>query len=321
MPSFPKPKFPYTINLSKEIRALHKYRDDISAVKIPAASNKNLRVATWNIANLGAQERQDVHLKIIAEIISWFDVVAVQETKENAEHFEKIVSLAGKNYRFVFSDVAGNNERLAFIYDATKLQLLEEIAELSVPPADYSDIKIAGVSGSFAGFDRNPFIVSFAAGTFLFTLMTVHLYFGTDADPKSINRRCLEAYCVARAADLRANSKYTYRSIKNIFALGDFNLPKIDKEDKIYSALVARGLELPEHTSKVYSNLNNDKQYDQIAFLPGTKSLIQTNGIFPFDNIIFADLFKTKTPAEFRSYVKYYISDHRPMWIEINTKP
>src|SRR6266540_464908 len=288
------------------------------ALKIPAATSKTLRVATWNIANLGEQDREDSHLKIIAEIISWFDLIAVQETKENYEHFKKIVGFAGTKYKFIFSDAAGNNERLAFIYNSNKLKVLEEVAEYAIPPSDYGDIKITGVAATFNGFDRSPFLVSFSAGNFQFTLMTVHLYYGDDADPKKLGRRCLEAYAVARSADLRSKSKYTYNGITDVFAIGDFNLPKINKDDIIYKALVKRGLQLPDHTSLVYSNINNDQQYDQIAFLPGTKSRILSDGIFPFDNAAFADIYNTKTAVAFRGYIKYYISDHRPMWMELD---
>jgi len=318
MPSFPKPKFSHTVNLSKEIQALRNYMKSDAALKIPSATNKSLRIATWNIANLGEQDREDSHLKIIAEIVSWFDLIAVQETKENYEHFKKIVGFAGAKYKFIFSDAAGNNERLAFIYDSNKLKVLEEVAEYAIPPSDYGDIKITGVAARFNGFDRSPFLVSFSAGNFQFTLMTAHLYYGDDDDPKKLGRRCLEAYAIGRWADLRSKSKYTYNGITDVFALGDFNLPKIDKDDIIYKALVNRGLQLPEHTSLVYSNINNDQQYDQIAFLPGTKSRILSHGIFPFDNAAFADIFNTKTAAAFRGYIKYYISDHRPMWIELD---
>lgn len=318
MPSFPKPSFTHVVNLSKEIKAIRDYKNSKEDLKIPAATSKTLRIATWNIANLGAQDREEPHLKIIAEIISWFDVVAVQETKENYEDFKKIVALAGLKYKYVFSDAAGNNERMAFIYNSRKVKVLEEIAEYAIPPSDYSDIHITDVPAVFAGFDRSPFLVSFAAGKYQFTLMTVHLYYGDDTDKKSLNRRCLEAYAVARWADLRSKSKYTYNGIKDVFALGDFNLPKIDKDDIIYKALVKRGLQLPEHTSLIYSNISNDKSYDQIAFLPGSKSRILKHGVFPFDNALFEEIYNSKTPAVFRGYIKYYISDHRPMWMELD---
>jgi endonuclease/exonuclease/phosphatase family metal-dependent hydrolase len=318
MPSFPKPKFAHTVNLSKEIKAMRKYMKSADDLKIPRSSRTTLRVATWNIANLGEQDREESHLKIIAEIISWFDVIAVQETKENCEDFRKIAAYAGKKYKYIFSDAAGNNERLAFIYNRYKVKALEEIAEYAIPPSDYRYIKIKGVSESFAGFDRCPFLMSFAAKKFQFTLMSVHLYYGDDKDEKKLGRRCLEAYAVGRWADLRAKSKHTFNGITEVFAMGDFNLPKVDKDDIIYKALVDRGLLLPEHTSKVYSNINNDQQYDQIAFLPGSKRRVLKHGVFPFDNAIFADIYNTMTKVQFRSYIKYFISDHRPMWMELD---
>jgi exonuclease III len=318
MPSFPKPKFSYTVNLSKEIKALRKYRDSRDDLKIPRSKSTNLRVATWNVANLGAQEREEAHLKIIAEILSWFDIISVQEVKENSDQFRAIVGFMGKSYAFIFSDEGGNNERIAFIYKSRKIKLLQEVAELGIPPSEFRNIKITGVRETFQGFDRSPYMASFRSGTFEFTLLGVHLYFGDDTEEKSINRRCLEAYCVGRWADLRGRSKYSFNSIKNVFALGDFNLPMIDENDKIYKALVSRGLQLPDHTSKIYSNISNDKMYDQIGFLPDAKTRIISQGVFPFDNAVFADIYQNKTKAEFKGYIKYFISDHRPMWMELN---
>ncbi len=245
MPSFPKPTLSHTVDLAKEIQALRTYRDSKPDLKIPAPTTKTLRIATWNIANLGEQDRKISHLKIIAEMISWFDIVAVQECKENLEDFIKIVGFAGTKYKYIFCDASGNNERMAFIYNSSKVKMLEEIGEYAIPPSDYGDIKITDVVATFGGFDRSPFLVSFAAGKFQFTLMTVHLYFGDESDNKSLGRRCLEVYAVARWADLRSKSKYTFNGIKDVFALGDFNLPKIDKDDIIYKALVKRGLNCP----------------------------------------------------------------------------
>ena len=204
---------------------------------------------------------------------------------------------------------------MGYIYRASKVSLLFEVGEVAIPPSQFKSIKLDGITTTFNGFDRSPFLASFKAKRFDFSLLNVHLYFGTDSKAKSIERRCLEAFCVGRWANLRANSKYSYTT--NIFALGDFNLPMVDEKDPVYKALVQKGLQLPDHTSKVYSNLNDDKAYDQIAFLPGMKSAILSHGVFPFDNALFAEVYKTKTPAEFRSFVKYFISDHRPMWMEL----
>jgi endonuclease/exonuclease/phosphatase family metal-dependent hydrolase len=318
MPPFPKPLFSYNVQFGQEVNALLNYLDNAPGRKIPKPHKDNLRIASWNIANLGAQKREDEHLKLIAEIISWFDVIAIQEAKENYSDLEKITAFAGADFRNIFSDDGGNKERLAFIYNTKKVSLLAEIAELALPPADYKNIRLADNKQVFTGFDRSPYLINIKTAGIPICLLNVHLYFGDEKLKDSIDRRCLEAFAVARWAYLRSKSKYAYG--KNVLALGDFNLPKIDPEDAVYKALISKGLQLPSHTSKAFSNISNDKQYDQIAFLPGFKKRILEHGIFDFDSAVFADLYREKTPVQFRSYIRYYISDHRPMWLELDIK-
>ena len=78
MPPFPKPKFPYKFVLQEEIAALGHYRDNKDGRSIPKKSKNRLLVATWNIANLGLQKRKPSHYRLIAELISWFDMVAAR---------------------------------------------------------------------------------------------------------------------------------------------------------------------------------------------------------------------------------------------------
>jgi hypothetical protein len=115
---------------------------------------------------------------------------------------------------------------------------------------------------------------------------------------------------------LRRKSKYCYTP--NIIALGDFNLPKREDSDPVYKALRATGLELPNHSTKIYSNISNDAEYDQIAFFPRLKDkLTGKSGVFDFDGGIFPDIYANRTEAEFKSYLRYYLSDHHPMWLEL----
>ena len=88
--------------------------------------------------------------------------------------------------------------------------------------------------------------------------------------------------------------------------------------DEVYKALIKRGLKLPEHSSKVYSNITNDKMYDQIAFLPSIKSKIVAHGVFDYDTTIFPELWDPDNPLEFRAYLRYYMSDHRPLWMQLD---
>lgn len=190
------------------------------------------------------------------------------------------------------------------------------IGEVSVPPKDHRYIKLSGVEKKFTGFDRNPYLASFQWKNDIVILINVHSFFGSNAQ-SDMDRRALETYAISRYADLSGKSKHSFS--KNIIVLGDFNLPMVQKGDAIYDALTKRGLELPKHSSRVYSNISDDKMYDQIAFLPSIKNSIKSNGIFDFDSAIFPELW-TESKSKFRSYIKYYISDHRPIWMQLKFK-
>lgn len=315
MPSFPKPSFSYNYNFDAQIQALHHYRDTQLGRQIPAKANNRLLVATWNIANLGLQKRRTKDYRLLAEIISWFDVVALQEVNDNLVGLRSIQEHLNDSYSVLFSDKAGNEERMAFVYDSNKVSQLEKVGEIAIAPKDVGYIKLAGVNRKFKGFDRNPYMASFMAGSFEFLLVNVHLYYGDDTQADR-ERRSLEAYATARWADLRREDKDAY--VQDIIVLGDFNLPKVEPGDLIYTALRKRGLCRPEHSTHIASNISADKDYDQIMFFPGkTQPDFTSNiGVFDFDGAIFRGLWETRTAAQFRAYMRYYISDHRPLWAE-----
>ena len=100
-------------------------------------------------------------------------------------------------------------------------------------------------------------------------------------------------------------------------------MPKREPADPIFRALTRLGLELPEHSTQIASSISTDANYDQIAFLPGTTKRCFTGhkGVFDYDTVIFPDLWQNGTNKErFRSYLRYYISDHRPMWVELSVR-
>ncbi len=318
MPGFPKPRFAYDYDVDSELKALRNYprqagKEDRT---IAAKAKSRLLLATWNVANLGVQKRREKDYRLIAAIVSWFDLVAIQETNDDLEGLRGIQAQLPGRYRALFSDSGGNNERFAFLYDAERVEVLEEIGRVTVPPKDLASVKLPDVSRAFEGFDRNPYLVSFRAGKLEFVAANVHLFFGGESAQADMERRCLEAYAVGRWADLRRRDKEAYTA--NVLALGDFNLPVQNASDPLYRALTRRGLHLPPHSTKVGgSNLNDDAQYDQMALFPGPmEEAIEQTGVFDFDGALFRDLWgETKAEQErFRSYVKYYISDHRPLW-------
>ena len=318
MPPFDKPKFTYGYQVSSQIDALRAYRQNKPERAIPSKAANRLLVATWNVANLGVQERRDKDYRLIAELVNWFDLMAMQEVNDNLRGLRAIKQHLPPSFRVLFSDYAGNKERLAFLYDSSKVTLLEKVGEVAIPPSDHRYIKLPVTRQKFRGFDRNPYLVAFRSRSFTFVLVNVHLYFGSESKV-SMNRRSLEAYAVARWADLRRKSKYAYT--RDIIVLGDFNLPKVAPGDPIYKALTKRGLHLSEHSTEIGSAIATDSHYDQIAFFPGQtqKEFTGKCSVFDFDGALFPRLWQTRSREDFLAYMRYYISDHRILWAEFRT--
>ena len=315
MAVFPKPTFPFSYDISAEIQNLRTHK---ATRQIPARSNNALLVATWNIANLGAQQRRDQDRALIAEILSWFDIIAIQECRENFGDLDDLMHRLDGTYRFLMSDASGNNERMVFIYDSSKLSPLEEIGEIAFPPSDYKAIKLPGVAQKFEGFDRTPYLVSFEYEQTSFIFVNVHLFYG-DEKPKSIDRRSLETFAVAKWADRRHHSNHAFT--RELVAMGDFNMPKSQPGDPIFNALTKLGLEVPDHSIQIASNIVDDANYDQVAFLPGTtkKWFHGVKGVFDYDRVIFPALWDNgKGKKKFLAYLRYYLSDHRPMWVQLS---
>jgi len=313
MPPFPKPRFAFDYFVKEEVAELRKHR---TRRGIPPKGNGRLLVATWNIANLGLQQRREQDHRILAEILEWFDLIAIQEVRENFAPLEDICRLLGRHYRLLLSDTAGNDERMAFLYDTRRCTLLEMVGEVSIPPSDLRAIKLPGVAQAFTGFDRNPYLAAFEVGEAnSFLVVNVHLYYGS-ARKRDMDRRALETFAVARWADQQRRSRFSF--CREVIALGDFNMPKREASDPIFRALTSKGLELPAHTTEVGSNLASDKHYDQIAFFPGqTKNCFKQMGVFDFDEVLFKELWESRTKKEYDAYIRYYISDHRLLWMEL----
>jgi len=130
MPPFPKPRFAYDYGARREIVALRRYRDTEPGRQIPPRTDGRLLLATWNIANLGVQHREDRDYQLIAELVSWFDLIAIQEVNDNLAGLLAIREHLPAHYRLLFSGAGGNDERQAFFYDERRVAQLEEVGQL-----------------------------------------------------------------------------------------------------------------------------------------------------------------------------------------------
>ena len=91
MPPIAHPGFEYDFDANNElanIRAHQQHRG------IPARTVDNLLIASWNLCNLGdsAQPREARNLQVMAEIMRPFDLIAVQEIKDDFRQFIDLMS-------------------------------------------------------------------------------------------------------------------------------------------------------------------------------------------------------------------------------------
>ena len=326
MRALKKPSPEHNYDPAIEINDLIAYRDHIHDDParnrhIPQIGQAgHILIATWNIANLGVHKRRNIDLKIIAEILSWFEIVAIQEVADNLKDFDLIINELPSHFRHVYNDRAGNDERSAYIYDSRRVTLQPKVGELVIVDSDRKNVKLNGITRKFHGFNRNPFLAGFRIENTNLLLANCHLLYGSMSNSvekkESLERRQLEAFAISRWCDLRRRDKHAWT--KNIIALGDFNIPLAKPGDAIYDALIKRGLRVPPHDTKIpFTNVSNSADYDQIAVTPGLKRKIIDKGVFDFDGQVFSSIYDRDRPSYWRSCAKYYISDHRPLWIQL----
>ena len=54
-------------------------------------------------------------------------------------------------------------------------------------------------------------------------------------------------------------------------------------------------------------------------YLPTKDRFTGATNVFDFDGALFRDLWQKRPGSPFLSYVRYHISDHRPLWAEFRT--
>jgi len=297
--------------------------------QVPAkTATDTLLLATWNIRAFGDNRRTE-SLHYIAEIISRFDVVAVQEVASDLVGLQKLVMFLGPSWDYIVTDstegTAGGGERVAFLYDKTKVFFRKMAGEIVLPESKLIDKKWQ--------FARTPFSVAFQAGWFRFILTTVHVYYGTSNSENS--RRVEEIDSISEFLKKRAKKEN-----ESYILLGDFNIFK--QSDATMKAMEKHGFYIPDALREHPTDLGKTKYYDQIAFnlkLEPTMTVFsegkQRAGAFDFTETLFSpqDLplyqeyfdqkyVNGKTEQQIEKYYltnwrTFEMSDHLPLWIEL----
>lgn len=242
---------------------------------IPAKdSEDNLLLATWNIRDFGKRNNRGFGTRLpeslfyIAEILSRFDFIAVQEVNQLYD-FLKVVEILGPDWDFIATDVTdtklgGNGERLTYLYDKRKVKFQNIAGEIVLPNdmlVSGATVKAADDSKLYVGkqFHRTPFSAKFQAGWFRFEICTVHLYYGEESGA-ALAERIDEIGKIAKYFGARAEE--AEKEFRSLILLGDFNI--VHPEHETMKALISQGFKIPAGLAP--SNVAGGKYYDQIAF-------------------------------------------------------
>lgn len=102
---------------------------------------RTVRIGTWNIREFGNTKYggRDTYepLYYMAEIISNFDIAAIQEVRDNMWEFLKLLRILGPDWDYLATDVtdggAGNGERMVFAFNRSRVRFRNIAGELTLP--------------------------------------------------------------------------------------------------------------------------------------------------------------------------------------------
>jgi endonuclease/exonuclease/phosphatase family metal-dependent hydrolase len=287
-------------------QALKELQKRIAAAQIPPSKlDETLNLATWNIREFGKVRRKDAAIHYIAEILGQFDVVSIVELRDDLTDLSRVLDILGPYWHAVYSDMipdpGGNRERIAFIYDK-RAAAFSGFASSVNPPRKKSGTEY---KPEFSWW-RTPYMASFSAGNFDFVIITAHIQWGTAEG------RLKELKSFSSWVKLKSNQKTL--EDKDILVTGDFNI----ETPAMYDALVGQDLHVPSALKKKEfgTNLARDKRYDQILHLQRyPDSFMNKGGILDF----YTGGTSVLLPGVSKQDFTFQLSDHLPLWVQINT--
>ena len=263
-------------------------------------SPETVRVVTFNIQVFGKKKASDSEvMPILAQIVSQFDVVAIQEVRGgDAEPIQSLVDLlraSGAYYSATISEPIGRTnqtESYAFVWDATRIRFVEGSAYLVQDQADR--------------MHREPMVASFESRIgladgrrpFRFTLINAH------TSPSEV-----EASAIANEMNVLDDvfvrvRQYDYQTTgeEDCIMLGDLNvdtqgLRELGQIPNVVS--IAGDLKTNTRRSKTYDHILLDRTL--------TREYTGRFGILDFQR----DLGLSEELA-------LRVSDHLPLWAEFS---
>ena len=318
---------------TRTVEGLQRLRSALPASVPARTATDTLLLATWNIREFDSGKyghRPEEPYYYIAEILSHFDLIAIQEVRDRLYPLQKLQRMLGSWWDYLVTDVtlgpSGNSERMAYLYDRRKVSFTGLAAELVIPKAKNQKDEPVPMA-------RSPYLAGFRAGWAYFTLATVHIYYGKGiaVDPRRLKEITEFAATLAKySGKFSGAPQYEPDALPakdNLIILGDFNI--FNRQDVTMRAITSAGFVVPPELQSVPgSNVDKNKHYDQIAYFEQLARLKPTGkaGVFDFFEHVYRltdeEQYKAERKAKpgrsFKDWRTYRMSDHLPMWIEFN---
>ena len=266
---------------------------DLPDISEQANCPDTIKIASFNIQVFGKTKagKPEV-MEIITDIITQFDIVAVQEIRDKSgtaiTHLENLLDATGTDYNYIIGPRLGrtsSKEQYAYIYNTNTIEAIGE-------PYTYDD-------SAKDIFHREPFIAQFKAknGTFDFTMVTIH------TDPDSATEEIYALHQVIEQAR-------SFTGESDIIALGDFNADCNYHEESNRGPLSEDSYIYAIKDSADTNLAKSDCTYDRIII---TKSSTETDftgmsGVYRFDTIHNLSYKEAKK-----------VSDHYPVYAVFST--
>ena len=305
-------------------------------------TDKNLLLCSWNLKDFGSySHRVPESYFYMAEIISRFDIISIQECRADLEPLKILLRILGSDWSYLFNDVSdhegSNSERSLIIYDKRRCNFSGQAGEIILHH------KISQ-NHQLKQFNRVPYLTGFTAEWKKFSLITLHLEPG-DKDASQKIREA-EIHFLMELLKKRLKKKSEVRLWSdNIIILGDMNLYK--KDINAFKSLNDNHfIEVDSLIGQDTTTAKSNNMFDHIFFYSKSKfpALSKTNnaGVFNMFDTVFKD--GEHTHPAYSAYIdileqariaagegpytnrkSYYdihwrtrqISDHYPIWVEM----
>ncbi|SLN44418.1 endonuclease/exonuclease/phosphatase family protein [Roseisalinus antarcticus] len=324
------------------IQGLMRLKMGLGTLVPPRRTEANLLVASWNIKEFGhTGQRLPEAYYYIAEILSAFDLIAVQEIKSTLVDLDRVMRILGDDWRYMVNDITdgadGNSERSAYVYNTRRVELSGLAGEITL-----WDELTAG--SALKQLKRAPYITGFLAGWKRFAMINLHLHPGDGADDLAL--RGEEVRLLLAALEKKRTGLWT----DNLVLVGDMNLYLGDDAATV-ARLEASGYLDCGGLKGALTNVTRSQGYDRMFFRKNDyfqfvqdQQQRESGGVFDFFAHVYRDgdwaPYRAEMAADHtnpvkaaalpadddlaRSYFRHpwrknQMSDHFPIWVELVT--